>query len=163
MSNVTFAKSVDAFVAVEKKGAGAFGTLVEFAYNVVRELPSATAADVLKSTIKSEENAYRVAHPKLDAMPTSYRSAKSVVLAAVKAGVSLIREDGTFKGKTELEKECKEGKSDKTPVEKFTIAMNTATNVFADCATLEEMLACKAALEVLASVVVAAIKEAKAD
>ena len=164
MSNVIFAKSVDSFVGMERKGANAFGTLVEFAYLSVKDLTEdVDAGDVLGNAVKAEEAAYRVEHPKMEAFPTSYRSAKSVVLAAVKAGVSLVREDGSYKGKSELEKETKEGKSSKTPVEKFQVAMNTASAVFAKCETLEDMAQCKALLEVLAAQVVGALAEARKE
>lgn len=154
MSNATFAKSVDSFVNAEKKGMGAFNTLVEYSHNVV--CAATNPSDALKSAIKDDETTYRAEHSALESMPAAYRSAKSVILSAVKAGVSLIRADGTYKGKSELEKECAASKSEKTAVEKFVIAINTATSVFADVDTLEDTLKCKAVLTLLADMVVRA-------
>lgn len=159
MSNTTYAKSADAFVKNEKAAANAFGTLVQYAHETIRDVDSKNQADVLKNGIGDEEKSYRAEHPKLEAMPVAYRSAKSVIMSAVKAGVSLVRDDGSYKGKTELEKEVKAGKSEKSAVEKFTIAMNTATNVFADVDTLEDVRKCKALLAMLAETIVKAEKE----
>ena len=165
MSNVTFAKSLDSFVAVERKGASAFGTLVEFAHSAVQAYMATVEActteqqsAALKNSITAEEAAYRVEHPKMAEFPTSYRSAKSVIMSAVKAGVSLVDDKGEYKGKTALENDTKAAKGDsgKTAAEKFAIAMSTATNVFAEVDTLEDIRKCKALMTLLAESIVKA-------
>jgi hypothetical protein len=156
MSNITFAKSVDAFVATEKKGANAFGSLVEFAVSVLKEVASSDAknvAIVLGNTIDTAEKEYRTENPKLENMPTSYRSAKSVIMSAVKNGVSLVDENGKSKGKSELETDTKEAKGDsgKTELQKFTSTMTTAASIFAKLDTLSDVQQAKELVKQLAS------------
>lgn len=50
-------------------------------------------------------------------MPGSYRSAKSVVCKAVLKNVPLFNADGTVRGKTAVEKDCKEEKSAEQRIE----------------------------------------------
>ncbi len=157
MSNTTFAKSVDAFVVSQNKGASAFGLLVTFAHELMTSGVVGKAEVVLKNTLDVEEKTYRAEHPKVTEMPVAYRSAKSVVVNAVKHGVPLMDEAGKPMGKSALEKLTKEAKGEgKTPAEKFAIAINTATTVFADVDTLEDVRKCKALLAMLVDSVVKA-------
>ena len=159
MSNTTFAKSVDAFVTAQNKGVSAFGSLSTFAYLCVKDLAVAPKeqADVLGNSIRVEEATYKSEHPKMDSFPTAYRSAKSVIMAAVKAGVSLVDEQGKPVGKSELEKATKEAKGDgKSEYEKFVSTMATAQNIFAKVDTLEDIRKCKALVAMLVDSVVKA-------
>lgn len=58
-------------------------------------------------------------------MPSAYRSAKSVVCSAKEYGVSLLNHDGSPKGKTEVEKEIKEAKADKSTDDKIAALAST--------------------------------------
>lgn len=160
MSNITFAKSVDAFVSAQNKGNNAFGTLSTFAYTIVKELAVAPKeqADVLKNSVNAEEAAYKVEHPKMESFPTAYRSAKSVIMNAVKAGVSLVDEHGKPLGKSALEAATKEalGDSGKSEYDKFVTTMATAQNIFAKVDTLEDIRKCKALVAMLVESVVKA-------
>lgn len=49
--------------------------------------------------------------------PGSYRSAKSVICKAVMLGVPLFDVDGNVRGKTEVEKDCKEDRTDEQKVD----------------------------------------------
>lgn len=63
-------------------------------------------------------------------MPGAYRSAKSVINKAAKYGVELLAEDGTARGKSEVEKECAElAKASKTNVDKLLSALNTVSSL----------------------------------
>lgn len=159
MSNTTFAKSVDAFVTAQNKGVSAFGLLSAFAYDTVKELTGDSEAvlKVLKNSVSEQEAAYKVEHVKMAEFPTAYRSAKSVIMGAVKAGVSLVDEDGKPKGKTQLEKETKDAKGDsKSELDKFRSTMSTAASIFAKMDTLSDVQASKLLVTELASMVLKA-------
>jgi epoxyqueuosine reductase QueG len=160
MSNVTFAKSVDAFVAAQNKQVNAFGTLSAFAYAIVKELTVVPTeqADVLKNAVSVEEQAYKAEHPKMAEFPTTYRSAKSVIMSAVKYGVSLVDEHGKPVGKSALEAAVKDAKGDsgKPELDKFRSTMATAAAIFAKLDTLSDVQAAKLLVTELASMVVKA-------
>lgn len=131
--NKDFEKAAGAAMSMVKKGEGMFGFLVQF---VVATMANATCkeeerADVLKEEFKDNENAYAKAHEKQPKLSTvgSYRSAKSVLVQAVEKHVVLLDGKGKPRGKTDIEKELKELKEEKNPLEKFRTAMHTATNV----------------------------------
>lgn len=61
-------------------------------------------------------------------MPSAYRSAKSVVCKAIRLDVELLNEDGTARGKTDVEKECNEKEAnDKSNVDKITTMLGTVS------------------------------------
>ena len=63
-------------------------------------------------------------------MPSAYRSSKSVVCKAVRLGVELLDESGKARGKTEVEKECKELEGgDKSNVDKITTMLGTVSTL----------------------------------
>ena len=136
----------------------AFGTLSTFAYLTVKDVVLAKdAADALKNNITVEEASYRTEHPKMESFPTAYRSAKSVIMAAVLAGVSLVDEQGKPLGKSALEAATKEAKGDtKSEFDKFSSTLSTAQNIFAKIDTLEDIRKCKALVAMLVDSVVKA-------
>lgn len=156
--NTQFDKALSGYVAAENKGATAFGSLLQYAYDVVKEQTgdSKAVANVLGNSIKGEEAAFRVAHPKMAEFPTSYRTAKSVIMSAVKAGVSLVDAAGKLRAKSELEALVKEGKEKKSAVQRFETLMSNAGNVFAEVDTLDDVRQCKALVAILADMIVKA-------
>jgi hypothetical protein len=160
--HTTFVKAADQFVSVNKQANNAFGNLSDYAYAVIKDklaaLDTEGVVNVLKSTIGADENEYKAAHPRLKEFPPTYRSAKSVIMSAVKAGVSLVDDKGQRKGKTELEQETKEAKGEKSAIDKFQSAIATATAIFAKMDNVGDVRKAKALLTVLADSVVKAEK-----
>lgn len=148
-----FVDSLNAYIAGEKKASNAFGKLIEFADTATCSIEDAKRADVLKSAIKSGETAYKTGM-KVESMPGAYRSAKSVITVAVSMGISLKNAEGKYKGKTELEKEIKEGKPGKPEFEKFKTSMNTATLIFGKLDTLDDVRNAKELVRQLADLVI---------
>lgn len=156
--NPQFDKAVSGYVSVDNKASSAFGALVDFAHAVIKEVAgdSEAISSVLKNAINGQEREYRVSHPKLKEFPTAYRSAKSVISAAVKAGVSLVDADGAIRSKSELERLTKEGKEKKPAVVRFETLLTNAGNVFAEVDALDEVRQCKVLVAVLADMVMKA-------
>lgn len=75
------------------------------------------------------------------AMPGWFRSNLSVIGTSVEAGLTLVRPDGTPKGKTELEKERAALKDAKTPMEKFIRDMAAANLHIEDLTDADEIKA----------------------
>ncbi len=159
--NVTFAKSLDAFVKTAAAEVNAFGTLVTYAQEVITAAVDAKMVPLtaLKNTLSVDEAAYKANKPKVE-VPSTYRSAKSVILNAVEQGVALVDANGKPLGKTALEKATKEAKdataSVKTEAQKFASTISTASSIFAKVETVEDITQCKAVLLVLADMVVKA-------
>ena len=162
--HTTFIKAADRFVSINKQANTAFGDLSDYAYAVIKDklatLDTVGVVSVLKSCFTADEDEYRVAHPQLKEFPTTYRSAKSVLMNAVKAGVSLVDEAGKRLGKTALEQATKEAKGDseKSAIDKFQVAIATATAVFAKMDNVGDVRKAKALLTVLADSVIKAEK-----
>jgi hypothetical protein len=130
-TTVTILSAIVAFGKVDKQASNAWNTLAE-SLSMVRD--EAT----FKSVTSTAEGEYKTNNPRVEVLPGSYRSAKSVCLAAIKAGVALVDEKGRAKGKTAVEKEIKEGKAEKSASEKAKalIASLTAVCDKADTAEL---------------------------
>lgn len=163
MTNAAFATSVNEFAATERKAGKAFGSLMTYSHDVIREVTgdSKAVADVLKNSLTAEEKTYRAEYDAshrtaLGDMPGAYRSAKSVIMSAVKAGVSLVDGDGKLRSKSDLEKSVKELRSEKSALEKFCGALDTAEKVFADIDTLDDVRKCKATMAVLVDMILKA-------
>jgi hypothetical protein len=161
--NTQFDKALSAFVSVDKKTVNAFGTLSAFAYSIVKEVTGdgETVKNVLKNAFTAEETAFRTANPKAEAFPGTYRSAKSTLLSAVAAGVSLVDAKGNALGKSELEELTKATKDEKSDVQKFETAIGSASKIFAKVDGLDDIRKCKALMLVLADAVVKAEASAK--
>ena len=112
--------------------------------------------DVLKNDLKANESAYKVAHPRVTEFPPAYRSAKSVILSAIKAGICLKDENGKLKGKTALEQEIKEGKEVKSELQKFQSSIDTAAKIFAKIDNLGDIRQAKALTAVLVDMILKA-------
>lgn len=61
---------------------------------------------VIRTDMKAAEDTWKASTGE-GAMPSTYRSAKAVALKGIEAGIDLLNEDGTPKGKTAIEKEYK--------------------------------------------------------
>jgi len=64
---------------------------------------------------------------------STYSSTKAVVGGALEAGVDLLDADGNIKGKSQLEKETKEAKPEKSADEKLATAYATFINIYGNC------------------------------
>jgi hypothetical protein len=148
-----FVDSVNAYVQGEKKQGSGYGKLIEFASTLTNSVEDTKQLDVLKSTLETAEGEYKKGM-KAERMPAAYRSAKSVIVTAVSMSISLIDEEGKYKGKTQLEKEIKEGKPGKPEFEKFKSAMNTATLIFGKLDTLDDVRNAKELVRQLADLVI---------
>lgn len=134
----------DAAVATQKRGDGLWN---HFAKYVDEVKPDSLSGEELKAkmseTLKHDEKVYRKMHPKTPKLGTigAYRSAKSVILAAIEQGISLVDGEGKVRGKTEIEKQLKELKVEKTPMEKFRLmhsSLSAIASVLTDSAELKE-------------------------
>ena len=152
-AGVLFVESINAYVAGEKKASNAFGKLIEFADVVTCAIEDSKRLDVLKNTTKAGEDEFKKANKEMR-MPAAYRSAKSVIVTAVSLSIALKNEDGKYKGKTELEKEIKEGKPGKPEFEKFKASMNTATLIFGKLDALDDVRNAKELVRQLADLVI---------
>lgn len=74
-------------------------------------------------------------------MPGAYRSAKSVITKAITFDVELLNEDGTPRGKTEVEKDIKELQAVKTNVEKIDGLLETVSKLIDSAKSEGESLA----------------------
>lgn len=145
--------SLNAYVQGEKKQGNGYGKLISFAFELTHSIEDTTKVDVLKSTLQTAEESYKATN-KVERMPAAYRSAKSVIVTAVSMSISLVDAEGKYKGKTELEKEIKEGKPGKPEFEKFKGAMNTATLIFGKLDTLDDVRNAKELVRQLADLVI---------
>jgi hypothetical protein len=152
-AGVLFVESINAYVAGEKKASNAFGKLIEFADVVTCAIEDSKRLDVLKSMTKTGEDEFKKASKEMH-MPAAYRSAKSVITTAVALSIALKNADGKYKGKTELEKEIKEGKVGKSEFEKFKSSMNTATLIFGKLDALDDVRNAKELVRQLADLVI---------
>lgn len=122
MSDTTESNPIYSYRASEELDTDSWGTLV-------RAVNGIHAPDLLKQQFTEWENDYRgsTGLP----LPNAWRSAKSVIVRASKASVSITTDDGTVRGKTAVENEIKSGKPvvDVDPEEKFT-AMLAALILF---------------------------------
>lgn len=63
-------------------------------------------------------------------MPGAYRSSKSTIMKAIRLDVELLNSDGTARGKSEIEKECKDKSAEgKTNLDKLLAALNTVSSL----------------------------------
>jgi len=162
--NTNFSEAVNKYATLDKGANKAFGFLSAFAYDVIRSLTgdSEAVANVLGNSIKAEETAYRTEynakHPKapLANFPAAYRSAKSTIVSAVKAGVSLVDADGQLHSKGDLIALTKQAVDPKSELEKFTSTIATATKIFAKIDSLDDVRKAKALVVILADQVMKA-------
>lgn len=112
-------KAAVSFMVSERTHTESWEMVAKFASNYVDGSDVAS----LKAEFKTVEQQIK-ADFKIDALPSAWRSAKSVALKAVGKGVRLVdSHTGAVKGKTAVEKECKPP----TPVR---VAMTTQQELF---------------------------------
>lgn len=85
-----------------------------------------------ENEFKSENN--------LKTMPGKYRSAKSVICKALDKGVELLDSDGYPRGKSDVERECKEPKTSRTPLDRCTGAIYVLKNNIGQLTDFEQTL-----------------------
>lgn len=121
-----FAAVVKEALAVQTKTGGLWVAMVYFA--ISNEVYKAGDYDEMKAEFASHEKLTKeskdVALQKIGA----YRSAKSVVMASMEYGVNLVDKNGAVRGKTEVEKDIREQRSEETtPLQRFQTSVNRAT------------------------------------
>ncbi len=143
MSNVyTFTQAADAAVATVKTEGKLWNNLAGWVATLT--LAGATpeerkaSADAL---IKGAAEEYTLAHPRAPKLGDigAYRSAKSLVLSAIGADVTLLNSNGKVKGKTELTDEINAKKVEKSAIEKFRIVHTNMASVGDKLLTLSEL------------------------
>lgn len=123
--NTHFITALKAVVAAESKASNFWSNLVLFVKDT-----NPKDEEALKVAFTSEEKAQNVTKKKLSSFG-AYRSAKSVIFAALKHDVALM--DGEkVRGKTEVEKDIKALKADgKSAIDKYKHVI-TSANALAD-------------------------------
>ena len=159
--HTTFSKAVDTFVVASNKGTNAFGTLADYCHastksNIEARMDPNEVGSILKNNLKAQEQEYKAAHPKCDEFPVAYRTAKSVLLKAVSMGIALVDAKGKLKGKSALEAEIKAGKDEKSELEKFQNAVETAGKIFAKIDTVADIRQAKAITALLVDAILKA-------
>lgn len=147
MTAITFNEVVTTFNRAATVGDNAFGKLIMYAVASLQAeaytgMTAENAADALSGQLKAEEKQAKK-DSKESALPAAYRSAKSVVVKAVRYNVSLTDEKGKPKGKTQLEKELKEFGEEKPTLEKLTHVMSTAYSLVNKLDNLPDVQAAK--------------------
>lgn len=149
MSNMDpmFKPIAEAVKTANKKNAGTYGSMAKLTLDCTTTR-GMTTAEALKDFFKAQEKAATVELRVKMGENSTYRVVKGLMLKAVELGISLVRADGDIKGKTELEEEILAAKPQKSPLDKFKIAMNTAGAVAKDL-TDEECITAAALLNSL--------------
>ena len=97
--------------------------------------------DTVNASLKEAEQTFRDEFH--EALPTAYRSAKSVCLKAYKENVPIVNDDGNAKGKSALEADIKmvrvmadaEAKPEVDPIAELDKALKMVLNVYLLCET----------------------------
>lgn len=155
--NPLFKPIAEAVKTMNRKGAGIYGGAIAFAHE---QFNKGAATDVqMKGVFKEQE---KVASAELRVKMgenSTYRVVKGLLIAARKAGISYVKPDGDFKGKTELEAELALLSPEKSALDKFKALMNSA-NAVADNLTDLEAITASALVNDLLTKVAAKIKAA---
>lgn len=118
MSDITSSNPIYSYRASEELDTDSWGTLV-------RAVDGINSPDLLKQQFSEWETDYRgaTALP----LPNAWRSAKSVIVRASKAGVPITQDDGSVRGKTAVENAIKAGTAttEVDPSEKFDKMLDT--------------------------------------
>lgn len=144
----SFTAAADAAVQLVKREGGLWKNLAGFVATQVSAMQQAGGAhtgeslrEVVATTLADNEKEYANLHKgvKLGSI-NAYRSAKSVALKAIECGVALTDAAGNVLGKTEVEQAIKEGKAEKTPIEKFRQSHTTLAAIADKLLTPMELL-----------------------
>lgn len=112
---------------IETKGTGLFGMLIGFAIEMLNMADvKAGGVEALTMLVKDQERMAGMEKGIKLGSNSTYKSAKSVILNAVEAELSLTNVKGKPKGKTELQDELAALKVPSTPAEKFRKALENA-------------------------------------
>ena len=128
---VTIADAIKAGVKANKAQMGVWNALV------LALAPSGYEHDAAVELAKQGEKAYKDSAPKDAEIPSTYRSAKSVALAALKNSVSLVTDSGLPRGKSEVEADIKTAKGDKSAIDKVRATLNTLASLLDKCSDAE--------------------------
>lgn len=123
-----FLTAANAAMVVQQKGDSLYKYLALYAAPFIAA-PAVNVRPMLEAGFKSQEMAFYETTKNRVGKLAAYRSNKSVLLAAAEYGIVLLDGDGKVKGKTAVEKEIKEAKGEKTPMEKFKVVMGTLATV----------------------------------
>jgi hypothetical protein len=121
MSN--FINVIEQYTTIQSAIAAVDGAVNGQAWNTLVQTVVPTQGATLETVTatinagEAEWDAMLAATNQPKSKPGKYRSAKSVVLKAMEKGVALYNADGSVRGKTEVEKDCKEEKSDAARVD----------------------------------------------
>lgn len=140
----TFTSAADAAIASEKKAGNLWLNLAGWVATEIAPMVQGKedARELVKGAIDNAQEGYAEAHPKAKKLSeiVAYRSAKSVVLKAIECKITLVNDNGKVKAKSEVEAEIKEGKEEKTPIEKFRIVSTSLASIADNLLTESELL-----------------------
>ncbi len=125
--NPNFKQAVTAAKTIESRSGGLWTALVLFAGDVLKN-NMGVACDISADFKKEEQQASTEMRYEVTKNST-YRSNKCVIVNAVEAGVSLFDSKGKPRGKTEVEKELKEGKEKKPAMSRFQTVLKSADTI----------------------------------
>lgn len=109
----------------EKKAGNLWSNLSGY----IGELAQFHDVENVKAVLKNSEKSYgEINKVKLSSIG-AYRSAKSVALKAVSLGVALLTENGDSRGKSEVEKDIKDNKEEKSVADKLQTTANTMNSI----------------------------------
>lgn len=126
--NENFRKAASAVKALKQKASGLYGALGAFVMDIaMNDGVQVVAGTDIKPAFKEQErlaSAEMKVHFGKDA-PSTYRVVKNLFANAIAKGVS-ITSDGKLRGKTDIEADLAALKVEKSELDKFKVAMNTA-------------------------------------
>lgn len=112
--NASIIAAVAAAKSVEASSGKVWNGIAEFAIN------EGLNEDTAKDAFKEQENLYMEKHKVQPSTYSTYRSAKSVCMNALKNNIDLVDAEGKPRGKTEIEKAIKAARDEnKTPFDKW--------------------------------------------
>ena len=118
----------------EKKAGNLWSNLSGY----IGELAQFHDVENVKAVLKNAEKSYgEINKVKLSSIG-AYRSAKSVALKAVSLGVALLTENGDSRGKTEVEKDIKDNKEEKSVADKLQTSANTMNAIMDQIADIDD-------------------------
>ena len=124
---VTIADAINAGVRANKAQMGVWNALV------LALAPANADHDAAAELAKQGEKSWKESKAKDAEIPSTYRSAKSVALTALKVGVAIATPEGLPLGKTDVEKAIKEAKGDKATIDKVRTTLNTLAALLDKC------------------------------
>lgn len=126
VKTLTIADAIKAGVAANKAQMGVWNALI------LALAPSGYDHDAAVLLAKNGEEEFK-ASKKGAEIPSTYRSAKSVAMQALKLGVAVVTDKGIPLGKTDVEKAIKEAKGEKSGIEKVRATLNTLAALIDKC------------------------------